>query len=262
MKRTVISLLVALATVSCTTAQLDLPQSLASTSEVVPVRRSSWMQSEKPLSIGGYTVTQFHDAKKTRVHSSSLTPPYIPDVPGQPVAREATTKQTIRFTVNDAGAARWNVLCQSRSDENGLASEDRSVSLPGHFRGETVCSIDSAAGDASQWTLNLSQYRPGIDKTRIKGELTDGTTTYDLMPVYRLMGGDAQHSVNLPYPLGFTIERDEAAVAAIDTVAQGRTMAQVHFGRALDPTQRSLIAAVSAAVLLQQEDRGGVTVGR
>lgn len=262
MKRTVIALVASLATVSCTTAQLELPQSLATSSEVVPVRRSFWTQSEAPLSIGGYTVTQFHDAKKTRVRSDSVAPPYVPDVPGVPRVREATTKQTLRFMVNDAGVPRWNVLCQSRSDENGLESSGGSLEVPGHFKGETVCSIDGAGNDTSQWTLNFSQYRPGIDRTRIKGELTDGSTTYDLMPVYKLVGGDGQGSVDLPYPIGFTIERGDHAVGAIDTVGQGRTTARVHFGRDLDNAQRSLIAAASAAVLLQQEDRGGVTVGK
>jgi hypothetical protein len=261
-KRTVIALVASLATISCTSAQLDLPQSLATSSEVVPVRRSAWMQSAEPLSIGGYTVTQFHDAKKTRVRSSSITPPYIPDLPNQPLAREATTKQTIRFTVNEAGAPRWNVLCQSRADENGLESSGGSVEVPGRYKGETVCSIDGVGNDTSQWTLNFSQYRPGIARTRIKGELTDGSTTYDLMPIYKLVGGDGRRSIDAPYPLGFTIERGDDAVAAINTSVQGRTTAQLHLGRELDATQRSLIAAASAAVLLQQEDRGGVTIGR
>lgn len=262
MKRTVIALVAALATVSCTSAQLDLPQSLATSSDSVPVRRSAWMQSAEPLSIGGYTVTQFHDAKKTRVRSDSVLPAYVPDVPGVPREREATTKQTIRFTVNDAGAPRWNVLCQSRADENGLESSGGSVEVPGHFRGETVCAIEGIGDDASRWTLNFSQYRPGIAKTRISGELTDGSTTYDLMPIYKLVGGDGRRSVDVPVPLGYSIERGDAAVAAIDTVAKGRTMAQLHFGRDLDAAQRSLLTAASAALLLQQEDRGGVTIGR
>jgi hypothetical protein len=134
--------------------------------------------------------------------------------------------------------------------------------VPGRFRGETVCSIDGAGNDASQWTLNLSQYRPGLDKTRIEGELTDGNTTYDLMPIYRMTDAAGARGVDLPYPLGFTIARGDSAVAAIDSVSQGRTTARIHFGRDLDAAQRSLIAAVSAAVLLQQEDRGGVTVGK
>jgi hypothetical protein len=266
-KRIVSLLFVTLSAVSCTTAQLDLPQSLASSSEVVPVRRAFWTQSASPLSFGDYTVTDFHDAKKTRVRSDSVAPVYVPDVPGIPRVKDATTKQTIRFMVNDGGAPRWNVLCQSRSDENSLESSGGSVDLPGHFRGETVCAIDGvgdgAGNDAARWTLNLSHYRPGLARTSIRGELTDGSTTYDLTPLYRVVGGgDASRGVDLPYPLGFAIRSGDAAVAAIDSLGEGRSPARIHFGRNLDPTQRSLIAAVSAAVLLQQEDRGGVTIGR
>lgn len=262
MKRIVILLLGTLAALSCTTAQLDVPQSLASSSDVVSVNRKTFMQSKKPLSFGNYTVTQFHDAKKTRVRSASITPIYVPDLPNQPLAREATTKQTLAFTVNDAGSPRWNVVCQSRSDENGLESAGRSVELPGRFRGETVCAIDSALDDASEWTFNFSQYRPGIVRTRIKGELTNGSTTYDLMPIYKVVGANGRRSMDAPYPLGFTIERGDEPIVAIDSVSAGRAMAKVHFARDLDDTQRSLMAAASAALLLQQEDRGGVTIGR
>lgn len=256
-----VTLLATLVAVGCSTAQIELPRSLASSAEVVPVKRALLLQSSDAMTFGGYSVTNFHDAKKTRVSSSSITPPYISDLPGQPLAREATTKQTIRFTVNDAGAPRWNVLCQSRSDENGLESAGGSVEVPGHFRGETVCSLDGI-NDTVKWTLNLSQYRPGIARTSIKGEVTDGTTTYALMPIYRITDASGTRGSDVPYPLGFTIENGDDAIAAIDTMAQGRTTARVHFGRTLEPAQRSLVAAVAAAVLLQQEDRGGQTIGK
>jgi hypothetical protein len=264
-KPIVVLLFASLAAVSCTTAQLDLPQSLAASADVVPAHRSTWTRAAEPMSIGGYTVTQFHDAKKTHVASSSLTPAYVPDLPGQPLAREATTKQTIRFTLDDGGAPRWNVVCQTRSDANDLESRGGNIELPGHFRGETVCAIDALGSDATTptaWTLNLSQYRPGIARTSITGELTDGATTYDLMPVYRLRTANGRPSMAAPYPLGFTMMRGDDAVAAIDTVGQGRNPARIHFGTQLTAPERSLLAAASAAVLLQQEDRGGVTIGR
>jgi hypothetical protein len=258
-------LLLFLATVTaagCSTAQIQLPSSLASSAEVVPVKRAFLLQSRDAMTIGGTSITDFHDAKKTRVRSDSVLPPYVPDLPGVPRVSEATTKQTIRFIANEEGAPRWTVVCQSRSDSNDLVSQGGSLEMPGHFRGETICAIDGAGNETARWTLNLSQYRPGIDRTSIKGELTDGTTTYDLTPIYRITDASGQRGTNVPYPLGFTIQRGDEAVAAIDTMAQGRTTARVHFGRGLDASERSLIATVSAAVLLQQEDRGGVTVGR
>ncbi|MCU1349980.1 MAG: hypothetical protein JWO56_3010 [Acidobacteria bacterium] len=262
MKKVFLLFAASITAMSCTSEQIELPASLASSSEVVPVKRAFLLQGSNSMTIGAYSITGFHDAKKTRVRSDSLVPPYVPDIPGVPRAREATTKQTIRFVVNDTGTPKWNVLCQSRNHEDDLASSGGNLELPGRFKGETVCAIDGLGDETSKWTLNLSQYRPGIARTSIQGELTDGTTTYELMPIYRIVGGEGTHAVNLPYPLGFSIQRGDAAVAAIDTLAQGRNTARIHFGRDLDPGQRSLIAAVSAAVLLQQEDRGGVTIGR
>ena len=254
----------ALLVVACsntTNVHMQLAESFVSGSESIPVKRSMWMQSKEPMTIGGYEVVAFHDAKKTHVRSDDITPPYVPsDVSGGVRQVESRTKQSVRFDLKEGGADRWHADCETQANGEGVKAERIGLDVPLRDKADTVCTLDGA--DGARWTLNLWRYSHGVSPLSIKGELTDGTTTYDVMPVYRFTSTrDSSRSFELPAPLGFTLTSGDTVVTAVDQIAS--THGTMMLAANADPRQKSLFAATWAAVLLQLEERGGgTTIGR
>lgn len=245
--------LVTILTTACTTMNVSLPPSFTSGAESLPIHRKVWMQSKSPMSFGAYSVTAFHDAKKTRVAASNVVPPYVPDPTDAAVAAERT-KQSIRFTLNEADQPRWSADCQSRGGAEGFSAKGVHVTTRSGM--DTVCTFDSPD---EQWTLNLwrDARLKGLEY-RIKGELTDGTTTYDLVPLYQAENADGRRG-EAPFPIGFALKDGERFVAVLDTMQ--KSPGAVLLPSSADAKQRSLAATTFAALLLQLEDRGETRVG-
>ncbi|HKO56386.1 MAG TPA: hypothetical protein VJ276_10945 [Thermoanaerobaculia bacterium] len=231
---------------ACTTAHVAAPDALMANAERVPMKRSAWTQSKSPLTIGPYKVVSFHDAKKTHVKSSNVVPIYLPD-PTHTAVTSSLTRQTITFELREGDQPLWDTECQVRAHAEGI----RSKVVSGEIRSNSdmVCTFKGA--DAL-WTMTVWGYKSGMENS-VKGELTDGTSTWDLQPIYELRSEDG-HSVTLPVPMGFALKNGEETVAATDSTGNNGSLLLSHN---LDARQRSVAAASLAAVLLQLEDRGG-----
>lgn len=239
-----------LAACATTTAHVGLPDAFTANAERVPMKRSAWTQSKSPLTIGSYKVVSFHDAKKTHVKSSNVVPIYLPD-PTHTAATSKLTKQTITFRLNEADQPVWDTECQVRERAEGITSKVVSGDIRSNR--DMVCTFRSA--DAL-WTMTTWGYHNGM-RNSVKGELTDGTSTWDLQPIYEIRGENGS-SVTLPIPIGFALKNGEETVAATDVV--GSNTGSLLLSRNLDRQQKSVAAASLAAVLLQLEDRGGMVI--
>jgi|ERR1051325_6759076 hypothetical protein len=252
MKYTALPAALLLAACATTTAHVGLPEAFTADAERVPMKRSAWTQSKSPLTIGPYKVVSFHDAKKTHVKSSRVVPIYLPD-PTHTAATSKLTKQTITFQFAEAGQAQpvWNTECQIREHASGFESKIAS----GDVRSDRdmVCTFQ---GLDSRWTLTTWGYHNGIQNS-VKGELTDGTSIWDLQPIYEIRGENGQ-SVTLPVPMGFALKDGNGTVAATDTI--GSANGSLLLSRSLNAEQKAVAAASLAAVLLQLEDRGGMVI--
>jgi len=228
---------------------VSLPPSFTSGAESLPIHRKVYMQSKSPLSFGAYSVTSFHDAKKTRVASSNIVPLPYPDPTDATVSAERT-KQSIYFTLNESKQPRWDADCQSRGLGEGYSVAGVGIGTRQDY--DTRCTF---SGEGEEWTLYLwrSTRLKGLEY-RIKGELTDGTTSYDLVPLYGADGADGRHG-EAPFPIGFALKNGESYVAALDTMT--KSPGAVILPASADAKQRSLAAVTFSALLLHLEDRGG-----
>ncbi|HEV7922033.1 MAG TPA: hypothetical protein VGR02_14695 [Thermoanaerobaculia bacterium] len=247
MKYIALPALLLAACASTTTAHVGLPDAFTANAERVPMKRSAWTHSKSPLTIGSYKVVSFHDAKKTHVKSSNVVPIYLPD-PTHTAATSKTTRQTITFVLNEAGQPRWDTECQVREHAEGFTSKIASGDVRSNR--DMVCTFKGADGF---WTMTTWGYHNGMQNS-VKGELTDGTSTWELQPIYEIRGENGS-GITLPVPIGFALKNGGETVAATDTV--GSNQGSLLVSRNLEPQQKSIAAASLAAVLLQLEDRGG-----
>ena len=77
-------------------------------------------------------------------------------------------------------------------------------------------------------------------KETASGELTNGTTTFDIVTLDRVAGGPT-----LPAPVGFRFAQGDDTLAAVSMLGEPTVMLG---GTA--PGQKSLIAAAASAILL------------
>ena len=103
----------------------------------------------------------------------------------------------------------------------------------------------SREGQASTWTLILSQ-NTGSDI--LKGSLTDGEMVYAVESTRRLAGT----SIPLMETSGYVITKNGLPIAAVEVLNEG----SVRFANNLDASERDMLAAASAAILLYKDISG------
>ena len=95
---------------------------------------------------------------------------------------------------------------------------------------------------ATTWTLILAQ-NTGEDV--LKGSLTDGTTVYAIESTRRLAGT----SIPLTDAAGYVITKNGLPIAAVEVLNEG----SVRFANNLNTSERDMLAAASAAILLYKD---------
>ena len=245
MKRTLLLPLFLLAA-ACTTGgpppTIVLPQSLVDV-EPIPAQRRALTIARNPLTLGEWQVTE-HRRGWTRNSHGEWTPAARPF--WSPVAALAFHGARTKYSFNVANGAGepWVSRCAILDVDDSLRI-GKSTSIPLEGRRDIACELRH--GDEA-WGLsfgNTMRFRIGRIDRLGGGELTDGTRTIELKPVYKM--------VNVPIasglPVGYVFRDDSGELAAVEMLPPGSLRVAPNVGE----RDRELIAAAATALLLQPD---------
>ena len=220
-----------------------LPKDFPADMTVLPGKRAFNMLGKKPLAIPPYQVTHFRQGPVT-------FPQFVTDSAGTAKIAirqtESKSRQGYSFKLEDNGHLAWSAQCRLETDSSRTSVEGKtsSVERTGEVRQALECELRSQAG-GDPWALVLhADLHPKLLTVdgEFDGALVRGETAFKVSATNAVEG----MSVKLAQPTGFLFARDGRWVAAAEWAPPG----SLRLDSALDPGDRGLLAAASAALLL------------
>lgn len=224
----------------------ELPTELQQDVDVFKMARSSTPRN--PLSFAPFRVTKLHTGVRRTRESASGT---RVGESGRMLDTAADARQKFSFTLEEDKQPQWEVSCATRNSQDAIEWEGRTSSVVTTISAELALTCDLTRPESPRATLlfQASAHARGLlgADFSMDGRLRAGDRIFDVKFLYLLQDGALLGDV----PAGYAFVEDGKAVAAIPflTATMPNRFVAARF---LSTTDRSLIAAASAALTINQ----------
>lgn len=210
---------------------MRLPEALQDNAELYTVDgRDGWRINQL------ITFGEFRAGPVTRGWTRGYDYPFL--------VRFSGASEKLQFPLVDQHGGQAQVFCFGKLRETDLRAFKDYFDVSLHATDTFTCSVSSASGDTYDFYVSNMNVQQNLDYKTMQGSLRGGGTEYQLRSVWRLDNG--QRSLDTQ-PLGVEFIRDGQAIAAVETVNEGR----VWLRNGLDKSSRLAIAASASALLLR-----------
>lgn len=217
---------------------MNLSQELIENAVVIPV--ANVRTSRNPLTFSPYRVTSLKRGWK-RTSEPSF---------GQIWIGEKSEREPFSFILQREGEDLWSAECRwaSSSIAGGWSDEDEEIEIESRRAVSLRCLLSGlAAAESAPWSLELDIDRrppPGGRTPLSRGRLSSETRELGIEAEFTSASAIASYD-----PTGYLFSDSLGALAAVDVTRAGRMI----FSSGLDPEDRDLLAAASAALALMNE---------
>lgn len=231
--RLILLICLALLAMGCRTAQMPVPDSLAS-AERMPVQGRQGWKIKEHLRFGAF---EAHTIDRSWVRGSDL----------QVLIFEGNRrKQQYTFLLRERTADRWRVSCNAYLRKRTLHIGIGEADLLN--RSEMGCRLHALGDPEAAWALRLDERgeRP------LEGHLSRGNDQWAVRGTRKLAGGLPAESTT-----GYQIGEADHPMGAVEVIGNGA----VWLDASVTPDQRGVLAATAAALLLLEELRDHLSGG-
>ncbi len=215
----------------CSTPAISVPTGLQNNSSIYTVRGLNGWKINQRIEFGAYRA-----GPVSRGWTRGYDYPFL--------VRFSGASEKFEFPLSDGWGNAAQVFCLGKLREQDLAAFRNYFEVNLHTRDVFTCSIVIQGGETHNFfaeNLNVQQntgYRP------MEGNLQLADEVISLRSIWHLESG--QRSLGTE-PLGVEFNRNGRAVAAVETVNEGR----VWIGNELNESDALVVAATAAALLLR-----------
>lgn len=230
--RTHVLVLLVVSAAGCTTARMPVGDTLTTSERLTVEGRQGWKIHER-ITFGPFATA---DLDRSWTKGSGL------------VINEVETnrrRQTFSFTLTEAGASLYAVACEVRLRHGEVNTPI--VDIEFRNRSKLDCSVKptETAGHTPAWTLVLEER----GEEPLAGTLSSRDADFDITGTNKLSGG-----LPVSFTTGYYIRREGRDIGAVEVVNDGA----VRLGAGDPGSERQVVAAAAAALLLHEDLRGSI----
>ncbi|WP_242926080.1 hypothetical protein [Pontibacter vulgaris] len=232
-----ISLAGALALASCSVPPMAVESSFKQQAEVLPVAGRKTFKPNGSFTIGKYTVANVYRGWRNMGGFSIFS------------YNNIKARQQYQFSLQNGQGSEWYVFGASKLQHKSL-KDNTGVTIEVAPNMEYYASHFTSP-ESGQWHLLTVDPRHYLERKKFEGELSNGTTTYTIAPVYKFEGK------NLPVSdiIGYEFKDGNAIVGAVQVINNGN----VWMHPELAPDTRMVLASAMASLLLYEKLDEAVT---
>ncbi len=225
------SLAGALVLPGCSVPPMAVESSFKHQAEVLPVEGRKFLKPNGSFNIGKYTVADVHRGWRNMGGFSIFS------------YNNIKAKQQYQFSLQDGQGSEWYVFGASKLQQKSLKSNTGvtiEVAPNMEYYGSHFTSPESG-----QWHLLTIDPRHYLERKKFEGELSNGTTTYTIAPVYKFEG----KTLPVSEIIGYEFKVGNAIVGAVQVVNNGNAW----MSPGLTPDTRMVLASAMASLLLYEK---------
>ncbi len=217
-----------LAVQACSVPQMAVEPTFKQQAQELPIEGRKTFQPNGNFSIGGYTVANVHKGWKRSGGFNLLG------------YQNLKSGQQYEFSLRNGQGREWYVFGASRLHEKNLASSNGiSIRMAPNLEYYTSHFTSPESG---QWHLLTADPGHYQDRKRFEGELSNGSTTYTVSPVYKVEG----KGLPLPDIVGYEFKSGTEVLGAVQVLNNGKVWLQPN----LSADTRMVLASAMASLLL------------
>lgn len=231
MRNILYSLIFILLIGGCSTPHMLLPESLRVNSELLTVQgRNGWRINQQ------ITFGEFKAGPVTRGWTKGYDYPFL--------VRFSGASEKFQFPLVDQQGGEAQVFCFGKLHEKDLLAFKDYFDVSLHAKDTFTCSISSASAGTYDFYVSNLNIQQNLDYKPMQGSLRGNGIEYRIRSIWRLDSGARSLDTQ---PLGVEFSHDGQAVAAVETVNEGR----VWLSNDLSQSARLATAAGASALLLR-----------
>ncbi|NDK56934.1 hypothetical protein [Pontibacter fetidus] len=225
------SLAGALVFASCSVPPMALESSFKQQAEELPVEGRKVFKPNGSFTIGNYTVA---NVKRGWVNMSGFSIFSYNNV---------KASQQYQFSLQTGQGNNWYVFGASQLQHKSL-KDNTGITIEVAPNMEYYASHFTSP-ESGQWHLLTVDPRHYLERKKFEGELSNGTTTFTIAPVYKFEG----KSMPMAEIIGYEFREAETIVGAVQVINNGHVWLKPE----LTPDSRMVLASAMASLLLYEK---------
>ncbi|PTX22620.1 hypothetical protein C8N40_101446 [Pontibacter mucosus] len=220
-----------LALQACSMPHMAVEPTFKEQAQELPVEGRKTFKPNGSFAIGNYTVGNVHRGWRNSGGFNLFG------------YENVKSKQQHEFSLRSAQGTEWYVFGASRLHEKNLKSNNGiSIRLSPNL--EYYASYFTSP-ESGQWHLLTADPGHYQDRQRFEGELSNGSTIYAVVPVYKFEG----KSMPLPDMVGYEFKAGDQVLGAVQVLNNGKVWLQPD----LSDDTRMVLASAMASLLLYEK---------
>lgn len=231
MRKILYLLMLVLLASGCTTPNMRLPEALQGNAEMYAVQgRNGWRVNQQ---IG---FSEYRAGPVSRGWTKGYDYPFL--------VRFNAAREKFQFPMVDQHGGKLQVFCFGKLREQDLRLFKEYFDINLHATDTFTCSISSNSKDSYDFFVSNLNLQQNLGYKPMQGSLRGGGIDYQLRSIWHLESGNRSLDTE---PLGVEFSRNEKAIAAVETVNEGRVWLQ----NDLSQSEKLAVAAAASALLLR-----------